>query len=767
MNWLDRISDDPKELKKEHNKRRKSYKEKSVKKSEYQICIDSGWEVINESTYRTRLKKEFKHDEKLENRVWNLFFLLRYPAINIGRDFKVRIERKNANPLQKQIDILAKDDETVIVTECKSSETMKKRSLQKDIEEFANLKGPISTAIKRHYGRDFKPKIIWLFVTNNIIWSDQDKERAKGENIHRITENQLDYYERIADHLRGGARFQFLAEFLKDQKISELENIKIPAIKGKIGGNTFYSFVSTPKQLLKVSFINHRSLNDPDGAPTYQRLVQKSRIKKISEYIKQDGFFPSNILANFKKKPRFDQIDQKDELSNVHFGHLYLPPRYRSLWIIDGQHRLYGFTPLMGEDEEKDYLSQNIIVLAFEELDPDKEAELFVTINHEQKSVRRDLLDELEGELKWGSDNPRERIGAISSRLIRELGKEHGNAFFNKIVQLDIKSTDEKCLTVPEIKNGIKNSGLIGTVFKRKEFQPGPLSGIDDEQTLKRAKETINLYFDRIANSNRKIWDTGRKGFLCTNPSIQGYVLLLSSMIKNKLKNNEVARNLSPEKLIGSISCYMEPIYEFLKNTNQNKMEETFKVPYGAGGPSHYHYLLCKIVKETFPNFDVDGYKDWETGQSSENRQNANNKIGEINIWVHEFIFRQLKAKHGKDFFSKGITSKQIKIKTYQKSVEDNEKLSVESYLDFIDYKKIVEQPDNWSFFENVFTIPLERGATGKRQALKWMERINELRRIPAHPTKERNYTPNDFAFIDEIHERLKNNIDKNDESQE
>src|SRR5205823_7940704 len=112
-------------------------------------------------------------------------------------------------------------------------------------------------------------------------WSTTDKQRALSENIQIITERELRYYAQIADHLRRAARYQFLAEFLKDQPIPELKGKTVPATKGKLGGKTFYCFVTTPRHLLKISFVNHRSLNDPEGAPTYQRLVSRSRMRDI------------------------------------------------------------------------------------------------------------------------------------------------------------------------------------------------------------------------------------------------------------------------------------------------------------------------------------------------------------------------------------------------------------------------------------------------------------------------------------------------------
>jgi DGQHR domain len=398
--YLEPILIDQPQIIREAVKRRRDFTEKTVRTIDCDAYMSDGWEIDKKMRDKIRLRKTKQIDERLENKMWMLVFKLGYPELNQGRKFTILIERKNAKPLTKQIDVFAKDDETVIVAECKSAEKMVKKSLQKDIEEFANLKGPISNSIRNHYGKEFKPKIIWLFVTENIIWAKPDRERASGENIKIITEKELRYYLQIADHLGKAARYQFLAEFLKDQEIPGLTGVKIPAIRGKLGGKKFYSFVTTPRHLLKISYVNHRSLNDPEGAPTYQRLVTKSRLKNIGEFIKKGGYFPTNILINFTRNIRFDKI-ANDENSEIVFGMLYLPEKYRSAWIIDGQHRLYGFSPI-----DDKYLDQNIVVLAFEKMRTEEEANLFVTINHEQKSVPKHLLDDLEGELKWGSNVP-------------------------------------------------------------------------------------------------------------------------------------------------------------------------------------------------------------------------------------------------------------------------------------------------------------------------------------------------------------------------
>ena len=310
---------DPSKISREAVRRRKQADEKSISPDQIPEYEAAGWQVDRRSKKSIRVKRAKPLDERLENRFWMLLARLGYPEINSGRKFTILIARKGAEPLRKQIDVFAKDDETVVVAECKASTNFAKRSLQKDIEEFANLKKHIATAIKAHYGEDKKLKIIWLFVTENIIWSAPDKHRASGEQIRIVTERELRYYSQVAEHLGKAARYQFLAEFLKNQVIPELSGKTVSAIRGKLGGKHFYCFVTTPRDLLKISFVNHRSLNDPESGPTYQRLVTRTRLKAIGDFIKKGGYFPTNILINFTRSIRFDKA-VVDEDAGVQFG---------------------------------------------------------------------------------------------------------------------------------------------------------------------------------------------------------------------------------------------------------------------------------------------------------------------------------------------------------------------------------------------------------------------------------------------------------------
>jgi DNA sulfur modification protein DndB len=124
---------------------------------------------------------------------------------------------------------------------------------------------------------------------------------------------------------------------------------------------------------------------------------------------------------------------------------------------------------------------------------------------------------------------------------------------------------------------------------------------------------------------------------------------------------------------------------------------------------------------------------------------------------MRTYIFDVFRAIHGdKLYWDKGVSDKTIKSNAYSKSldVEPEERLPLETYLDVIEMKKIVENKVNWPLFKEVFNIA-QPGEKGFTKNVKWMENVNELRRIPAHPARERRYKIEDFDYIDFIYEEF------------
>ncbi|KRG88201.1 hypothetical protein ABB34_01100 [Stenotrophomonas daejeonensis] len=135
-----------------------------------------------------------------------------------------------------------------------------------------------------------------------------------------------------------------------------------------------------------------------------------------------------------------------------------------------------------------------------------------------------------------------------------------------------------------------------------------------------------------------------------------------------------------------------------------------------------------------------------------------------INMIVQKHIFSVFRRMYGDEksaYWERGILSKEIKSRAYTKSqdVEIDARLPLEAYLDFIEFKSIVEHKERWQLFKDVFDIPVD-GEKGQAKNLKWMDRFNEIRRIPAHAAEGRNYKAEDFPFLESVIDILKSRID-------
>lgn len=733
----------------EFKKRKTRLQQRRVLPELLQTYLADGWlERRRLKTGKIVVEKEKAHDEVLENRLWCLLYHLDAIDLNESRKFQIEVV-SGGEAVKKQVDVYGRIDDVVIVAECRSCTKKQKRTFQKDIGEFASLQKSIANAIRKHYGLARRLKIIWLMVTNNIIWAEPDKARAESHNIQIMHDRDLRYFEEIAKNVGPAARYQFLAEFLSDQIISALSDYRLPAIRTKLGGTRVYFFVVPPSRLLPVAFVNHRGLRDPEGAPSYQRVLKRARLKEIGEYLDNGGFFPNCITVNFQRAPRFDQMHSIEERQIV-FGELYLPDRFKSVWVIDGQHRLYGFT------EADDAAKHALPVLAFEKLPRTQEAELFTTVNSKQQRVAPSLLDELVGELRWKSDDFSERNSAIAARVLDQMAARSGGPFEDRVKTGDLSESDTASLTVSEIKKGIIASRLLGTQAKG-VISPGAFTRATPEDTLGALYDELTAYFTLIENANQERWEKGRTGYVCSNIGIQGHVRLFQALADFlKTETAQEPHNLDAEDLVEQLTPYLEPVLEFIAEATDDEFTKKFKQPFGSGGPPRYFGELCKLVHRNYTKFNPPSLQQFLDEQDTEIQEKGDALVKQLVNRVQTHIIERLKQVYGpKDYWEKGIPTKDIKVTAYAKKVDDKDKdLPIETYLDVIELKKIVEVTTNWEFFKDSMSVQLPNEKKGQQKYLKWVERLNEVRRIAAHPMN-RTYKDEDIEFLDFINEQL------------
>ena len=714
-----------------------------------------GWSVHREGSRKVRIKKAKSPDVLLEDQTWCLFYRMGYSDLS-GPRFKIRYARQDGSEGEKQVDVFAKDDETVVFVECKARETRGKRTLQKDLHETESLQKPFANSVRSHYAGKYRPKIIWMYVTNNIIWSEPDLERAAAINVRVVTENEMQYFDSFVRHMGPAGRFQFLAEFLEGQDIPGLSDLKVPATRGTLGKHRFYSFLTTPRHLLKIAFVNHLALNHPDGRPAYQRMITPSRIKEIGTFIKKGGFFPTNLLINFTDKCRFDLLPNKENSDpNIKFGWLYLPNKYKSAWVIDGQHRLYGYSHL----DEKLW-DQSIAVIAFEEMDTKDEADLFVTINHKQKSVPRSVIVSLQADLKWGSDDPKERLSALCSRLTKTLNSDPTSPLFQRFSSQGVVAKENQSLTMPEVVNGLNRSGLIGRTIQKGILSPGPLSGATDDETNDRARRVLNGYFARIRDANPVRWDAARAAYISTNPGVRAQLLLLADVIKYISKKDDIEPQLLDEDtLLKHVLRIAEPMLHFVRDAEDAEIYDKFARKFGEGGMREYADNLAEIILAKVSDFGSEDFKQRLAKRSDERAKQTDQDVIQLTRDITDYVFKVLKDQYGivagrsgqPAFWDKGIESAKVKQEAYSRMLSEGSKLPPEAYVDVLGIKEIVTQKNNWVHFESVINIPMKGEAKGKHHYVGWLARFNEIRRVPAHSSGIRTYEEKDYEDLRHI----------------
>jgi DNA sulfur modification protein DndB len=228
-----------------------------------------------------------------------------------------------------------------------------------------------------------------------------------------------------------------------------------------------------PAVLLKIGFVLHRT----DGNKrknTYQRYVKKTRLASVNDYIvNKNGFFPNSIIVNFdfdlSKSFNLGAQNMQGNDSHVKVGTIELPDRYKSAFIIDGQHRLYGYAGTSQKDTEV------IPVIAFSKLPPEKQTNMFVDINTKAKAVKRNLIESLNGELYWNSRDPKYALLALHSMLALDLNDRPDSPLHNLIEIGDStgkkKTEAKKDITLTYfIDNGLKKENFfVKTYAKSKD----------------------------------------------------------------------------------------------------------------------------------------------------------------------------------------------------------------------------------------------------------------------------------------------------------
>src|SRR6266542_2847604 len=470
----------------------RSYETKTVNSKLIEDCLSKGWTIDKQNKATTRLRRNKQHGQLLEDLVWSLLYKMRFNLLS-GKDGAVlRLPGGNDAPVTK-IDVVGIDDEVALAVECKSSEQLAKRpTFQEELGKHSLIRGHFANAIRKQFPLEFKRQTVLTIFTSKVALTDNDKSRAEHANVVLFDERDLSYYETLVSHLGSAAKYQFFSDLMPGKEVPGLR-IRVPAIRHKMGGTHCYTFAASPEYLLKICYVSHRSKGKPSDVDAYQRMVQKSRLAKIRKFISENGYFPTSIVINLdSSRLRFERVKQAEDADEYGLlGWLEIRPAYKSAWVIDGQHRLFGYS------EQERAPKSLLTILAFAGLRPSEQARLFIEINSKQKRVSQILLQTLVAELNWDADDPRVRLGAIISKGIQELNEDPESPFYQRIQTSDDSKDAIRCITITSLHSAIEKTKLH--IAKEKHGNVliyGPLWGGDNRATLERTNFALNEWLN-------------------------------------------------------------------------------------------------------------------------------------------------------------------------------------------------------------------------------------------------------------------------------
>ena len=645
------------------------------------------------------LKKKSIGDA-FEDEVWLLFYNMGFKIMNSTRDFKMSYS-KDVPDLTQQVDVIAIDDDVCLFIECKATETINntkdwKETLEAWVGKYPGLMNEIKTKYPNR-------KCKFIFATKNYVLGAQDLKRIHDFRFLHYSNENIKYVKNLSEHLGKSARYQLLGSIFSGEKIANI-NSQVPAIEGKMGGLTYYTFLIEPERLLKLSFILHRNSANHDEMPTYQRLIQKSRLTKIRQFVEEGNYFPNSLIVSIdsgKTGIQFSQADKNIQVagSSSRIGKLTLPQSYHSIYVIDGQHRLYGYS-------ETKYAQKNTIpVVAFVDLDKDTQVKMFMDINENQKKVSKSLRNILTVDLLLGSKIKEQQQRALMLYFGQKLGEDTASPLYGRIVMGENEADSMMCITIEYIKDAINDSGLFNKY--KKDSDNIVKKGLLDKATVDLTAEFFNPFIYKCLKTIKDYciteWDRGDAGYLAINNMMYAVIRVIGDIvfIVNSQESNGIDA-LSSEALYKKCNSWILKLADTLESLPAN-VATAIKGYRGGTAKNKAKIDLQLAFHAKYPEFTNE---EIENHIKENDPSNTENSSRELKLLV-EHLLSKIKESKGEDesWLYKNAPEKTINsIKSRATAEETKRRMNGDStpvdfwsFISFDEISQIVSYASNWS----------------------------------------------------------------------
>lgn len=336
-----------------------------------------------------------------------------------------------------------------------------------------------------------------------------------------------------------------------------LEKIRKEYFKVQQGGLEFYTFIIDSKTLREITYVSRREIKNPKG---YQRYLSDKRLKDVGEYIKKPrATFPNSIIINLDLK----KIRIEPAASNPNHGTIIIPKEEDVAWIIDGQHRLYGF-------EHSDGKEFDLLVAAYLGLNISDQATIFKIINSNQKGVSLSLIYDLIDLTKDA-----EYLDERGHEIVKALNEDNDSPWKMQIKMLGMG------------KGIVSQAAFIGSL--KKVLQDNILKEYPVGEQIKILKDYFCAFKDLFPDA----W-VSKKHVLCKTLGVAAVLLIISKvLIHCRIKNNFTKQMMKDIlKDLPSIEIPTEIGYEVIDFSGKQL---------GAFGGRQGQHKLADILENALP----------------------------------------------------------------------------------------------------------------------------------------------------------------------
>lgn len=765
-----KLTNEPSLLGKLYKSKKSEYHVRNVDHNLAETLISEGWESVGApGKTKTKIRKVKSHHAQFEDDIWCQLYELGYRHLNTSDDFRLYYGKDALE--RKQIDVIAINHDSILLIECKSTQSPSKApSFKTEFESLPTKIAGFYKTLEQMFGKGKKVK--YIFATRNFRFDDEsaDIQRLESTGSFFYNDNTYEYTNSLIKSYKTAAHYQFMSLLFKGQLINK-DKIEVPALEGFMGNKKYYMFSIEPHILLKIGFVLHRTRANQAEMPTYQRLLVPQRLKGISKFIDEGGFFPNSIIINFNKSESLQfEYAGKSENSVAKLGTLKIPNAYAIAYIIDGQHRIYGYA-------QSKYKENNTVpVVAFYGLDSTDQLKIFMDINENQKAVSPTLRITLEKDLYWNSDRADSRLKALRSSIIEELNSTLNGPFYNRISIGEDKSN----LSAKFFAEALPDSGILPKA-KGNQYDPVSSSAClyniknlnhmqEMQRTEKNVVKFINYCYEHIQDNYPEQFNRERY-FISSNRGIYALICLIGSLNSYETKLNNLTVSTKPDERFNTLKKYIDCL---IKDLVSLPAEEESKLldKLGAGADIYWLRYFQLIINTKFSGFAPYELIDWKERQDSELQDQGRKYATQIEKILKDKVIKNLKTLFGEDWELEINSIKRECIDRAEKEKEKRYKEGLGSHdipwtdMFFIsDYKAIIEKfwtklPESecvgFENFETIFSINVGYGFNSKSDKIKWLSIFSTIRNNIAHEgTKEKGINNDEVKTLEGIYKQL------------